>query len=631
MNNKIKKNIKDKYRVLLTELLPYEVPLWFNNEHFYLKCIENNKIVTLLRNIKGTKQPFSYSIKHKNDSYRELSIMHPSVQLEFVEFYETYNELMIYYCTKSEKSLRAPCRVATAYYENDKDKENSFGVEELDEEQKDLSSYFVYQKHSFLYRFFESYEYHKLEKKFSRSLTLDIAKCFNHIYTHSISWAVKTKSIAKKNINKECFDKVFDQNMQNSNYKETNGILIGPEVSRIFAEIIMQAIDVEIIKSLKSDGKVIGEDYDFRRYVDDYYIFYNDVGLKCVLINAWGKVLSQYKLYINESKTTELQRPFITDITLYKREMSNHLDSFFKRRTNAEKSDSKFIIKKIQFLSRYANKSIVDIKSIIKNHNLEYSNAAKYFLIVYVKKLRKLYCTENLSYYHDLEIRENEIEALQDSILLDIELIYFVYCMDINVRSTELVSKAMLFLVDITKDLPTSSSYIIKKKIFDCGVNAIENFYRTDRTHSHVEILNLMSALSILGDDFLFEEAFFEKIYEDQLNPENTFSCFYFVWVSIMLYIKNHTKYSNLRTNLINRAVNYFQDKKDCSTETEALMFFLDFCTCPYVDENIKKDAKKIFNIPLSIGGKKEIYFVDWDSPKWIRNNLQKKKFTFPY
>jgi hypothetical protein len=52
--------------------------------------------------------------------------------------------------------------------------------------------------------------------------------------------------------------------MQEANWGETNGILIGPEVSRIFAEAIMQSIDVDVQRNL---GSVAGR-VAIRRYVE---------------------------------------------------------------------------------------------------------------------------------------------------------------------------------------------------------------------------------------------------------------------------------------------------------------------------------------------------------------------------
>ena len=56
---------------------------------------------------------------------------------------------------------------------------------------------------------------------------------------------MKTKEIAKQQIKSFNFEQDFDKFMQHVNYNETAGIAIGPEFSRIFAEIIFQSIDVK--------------------------------------------------------------------------------------------------------------------------------------------------------------------------------------------------------------------------------------------------------------------------------------------------------------------------------------------------------------------------------------------------
>ena len=64
--------------------------------------------------------------------------------------------------------------------------------------------------------------------------------------------------------------------MQRSNNNETNGIPIGSEVSRIFAEIIFQQIDFNVIQILsEKHSHRFGCDYHFVRYVDDYVVFSN--------------------------------------------------------------------------------------------------------------------------------------------------------------------------------------------------------------------------------------------------------------------------------------------------------------------------------------------------------------------
>ena len=60
--------------------------------------------------------------------------------------------------------------------------------------------------------------------------------------------------------------------MQRVNYNETNGIIVGPEISRIFAEIILQRIDVNVVNRLKQSPYLLtlGRDYEVRRYIDDH-------------------------------------------------------------------------------------------------------------------------------------------------------------------------------------------------------------------------------------------------------------------------------------------------------------------------------------------------------------------------
>ena len=75
--------------------------------------------------------------------------------------------------------------------------------------------------------------------------------------------------------------------MQHTNYNETNGIVVGPEISRIFAEIILQAVDLAILRQLKDKGYTLGRDYEIRRYVDDSYVYTNSRKVLDDIYNAY--------------------------------------------------------------------------------------------------------------------------------------------------------------------------------------------------------------------------------------------------------------------------------------------------------------------------------------------------------
>jgi len=115
-------------------------------------------------------------------------------------------------------------------------------------EYENLRSFFSYKDYGNIHKFYESPVFHQCEKRFDKLLKLDVSKCFDSIYTHSIAWAIHDKEVVKEALgaSKTSFAGKFDSLMQNMNYGETNGILIGPEFSRVFAEMILQAVDRSI-------------------------------------------------------------------------------------------------------------------------------------------------------------------------------------------------------------------------------------------------------------------------------------------------------------------------------------------------------------------------------------------------
>lgn len=162
-------------------------------------------------------------------------------------------------------------------------------------------------------------------------MTLDITGCFYHIYTHTIAWAVKGKEVAKNSIDADTFEKNFDQLMQHTNYNETNSIVVGPEISRIFAEIILQAVDLAILRQLKEKGYALGRDYEIRRYVDDSYVYANSRKVLDDICAAYKEQLSFYKLDINEKKREYFERPFTSGVSNAKRQVNKMVSEFKER------------------------------------------------------------------------------------------------------------------------------------------------------------------------------------------------------------------------------------------------------------------------------------------------------------
>ncbi|TOB96946.1 hypothetical protein CGJ94_25935, partial [Vibrio parahaemolyticus] len=163
--------------------------------------------------------------------------------------------------------------------------------------------------------------------------------------------------------------------------------MIGPEVSRIFSEIILQKIDLNLIEKMHDSGYTISKDYEFRRYVDDYFIFYRSDDVKNSIIKNLEHCLLDYKMYLNEAKTSIASRPFATNISLTKFTLRNTVNDFyFSRYTETSENNNDPIIKLMRPDSK-ANRAISEIKMALANHKVEYSSISNYLFSAITNKI----------------------------------------------------------------------------------------------------------------------------------------------------------------------------------------------------------------------------------------------------
>ena len=385
---KTRRKIRLKYkkeRVLLSDVLPYELPVIFTNRYFYRYLVSNgirfdgtelswkkdidqdalavlnfifspylNKDLTILPDNqikfkdKVVSIPFLYKIKHKPHKLRRLALIHPVSQMEIVSFYEKYKSLILYYCGQDEFSLRHPERVACYFYYKDRLHHTLLGqkIDKLElffNEYENLKTYFSYKEYSNIYKFYEDYRYQNAEKRFEHLHKFDIQSCFDSIYTHSITWAVSGgKDEYKRHFRGKgkSFGDDWDSIMQRMNYNETNGIVIGPEFSRIFAEIILQYIDKKVKQTLWDAGYKNNEHYSCYRYVDDVFFYYNDTKVLEQAMSTFEHLLHEYKLCISKEKSDDWERPFITPISMSKIKIDTLLSDFIRMRKSNQDSEN---------------------------------------------------------------------------------------------------------------------------------------------------------------------------------------------------------------------------------------------------------------------------------------------------
>ena len=363
-----------KERVLFSDVLPYEIPFIFTNRYFYRFLVKNkiqidggvlkwdkdiDKGARLILSCLFQKQskdiknknninveitsfksiPFIYNILHKPNKCRLLSIIHPANQMMIVDFYNKYKNSILYLCSKSHYSIRFPQKVACYFYYKDRLHHVLLGkktdkMEMFFSEYENLRTFFSYKKYTNIYKFYEDYRYQRAEKKFQHLMKFDIQSCFDSIYTHSIAWAISGGVDLYKDNFEGIPDKslgyIWDKIMQEMNYNETNGIVIGPEFSRIFAEVILQHVDQRVEQGLLNKGFILNPDYECYRYVDDYFFFYNNEEVHKKALELFEQTLKEFKLNISNEKNVFYERPFITNITKAKLYIDNILNENFR-------------------------------------------------------------------------------------------------------------------------------------------------------------------------------------------------------------------------------------------------------------------------------------------------------------
>lgn len=644
---KIRKD--DFLRILATETLPYETPLIHSNDGFHknLKSDDKNEVFVFLvsciikqQNLKPTI-PYKYKIRKSTTELRTLAIIHPASQLKFVDFYKKYGKLICHLCNESAFSIRAPYKVAsTFFYKNSWENISEFkrgdvSTLKTDQVAKHSSSYFAYRGHDRLFKFYNSRDFLNIEKDYGIFLSLDVSKCFDSIYTHSIGWATKSKENAKENLRiTSTFGQIFDSLMQQANYNETNGILIGPEVSRIFSEIIFQRIDSTVEQRLTKLNPPARnkKDYTIRRYVDDIFIFAKTNEHARLIADIYTEELNNYNLHVNRNKVIQYSRPFFSIksrvITEANAAINTFSDNFLDSRDNNEK-----LIPKRIFNPRKLTKSFIDsIKAICSSNQVDYDAVSSYLISAITNRIKKII---NIKSPEEIETISHYTNALDTLI----EVLFFFYTTAPSVSASYKLSTSIILISRFTKKYLPTHNATINQRIYELTLQLLTGdliyFKSTTKNFVYLEALNIVLASSELGADYMLPPVVLNELLTDQSSYYDLMSCLY--------YIKNLEIYSETKI-IIERKIDFaLRDLSDIPINAEKACILLDSLSCPHLDDERKaKYIKRFYRVlekkaptDQQIGGflKKSLnmhWFINWTEIDLL-NMLEKKELKEVY
>ena len=649
----------DVWRTVLTDTAPFEVPIIFSNDGFYknLSKYESKSptlkklIDSLVLSSRKFTIPWRYNIVRDTEGVRTLSLLHPCGQVELARFYKHYDQLICEYGQRSPFSIRKPTKIGTTFFfqsafsDKNKYRNTSVDVSEIDQLLRNPASYFAYERYDRLYRFFMSTEHITLEKRFKYQLSLDVSKCFDSIYTHSIAWAVKDKKIAKDHTRAHSFGNKFDSTMQRLNHNETSGICIGPEASRIFAEIIFARVDELAMNRLEESAKLKHQtDFECRRYIDNYYVFANSEEVLFRVQEEIGDALREYKLHLNESKTELHERPFYSPKSLVIDNVNMSIQKLWDRAMD-NSSPSGFT-----FPRRIGNHRALfgaftrEVKAACFAAGVGYDAIANY--VIGAIRTKTIGLTDSYGEARMADDSRCELRHYRQSILLLLDIGFYFFTLHPTVASSLRLSHTIVRAGQHLKEHDEEGFEIVKEFAFrwttQLARSPTVSSLQKQSSVVPVELLNILVSLQQFSVGGELAEQLMEMA---QLESGEDW---YFQIVVIIYICGRHDALSDRKSRVFQRARERLLAASELSRDSELTHLLLDLLACPFIDTNervkllkdvwqvLKVDHNNLGNITNSVAGQvvNEIeemnWFVRWEGFDLL-NMIEKKELSSVY
>lgn len=583
----IKRNSLD---YILTDTMPVEVSELFSYVNFYNFLLSNNKLKKIAKHVLREKasnkeilfgakdghwqaKPLSYYIlKDCNGSLRNISLLQPLSILNLYFFVIAYEkELLETIKRKSLFSVRYQSKNNDLFYKC-RSKGLSKYFSQLSKESKmyaiqQVGNYFKIKGFSSISTLINSRYWSFLNLHFKYFAKADYKECFSSIYTHSFKWIVSANVSDSKAMKNSNLYVVIDRILQNINGYSSNGIIVGPEFSRMIAEILLQEIDFRVKNELITQNLYFGKNYVVLRFVDDFFIFANSPETISLIIKCINKHSLDFLLKLNENKTYYDNTPVILNKWLCDaRAFSDKITNLFYKRNEIINNDKIKCIFKNEFVfyQRYKDDFISILKKNINFTKYIVSFSISTFLnCVSTKKIRK-----GITIF-DLSNNKDYISLL--------DLVLYIYSFAPNFDNSQKVISIIYYLseeIDFTRK-NDSFLKLLKKYSFifiDNNLNDLCNWFPT------------LSAFN-LSLDVSAEEKIIKKIQEED-NP--------LLWANLLVYSQYSVYLKKeiseiLNNNIRNKMIDLFD--KDIFMNKD-FWYILIFINCPYIDKNIVVDMK---------------------------------------
>ncbi len=582
---------------ILTDIMPVELSELFSYYPFYNYLIDNHTKVdqlldtiihlknnpnsgTLFKTNKWASMPLKFSITKSSDSLRELNLSQPFAALEIFLFVSAFEkELLNSLDNTSMFSIRYHVKNNELYY---KQKEKNIIhyfqdlSNDLDKEILQQSGmYFDIKPYRSIIDFTNSDIWFDLNLKYKYFAKLDYKSCFDSIYTHTYVWLVTkdvNDSITFENGN---LYTTIDRIMQNINARTSNGIIVGPEFSRMIAEILLQGIDSIVYNTLLNEGFVLGKHYSVCRYVDDLFIFTDSEQLLDKIIKCYDVNSQKYKLQLNELKIKRQKLPFVLNpwlqqVSNYATELCNAI--FYSKEERERSGDAPHGFKASML---FRKKSILkrNFSDLLCSYESNRKTLVSYVLGTLLNKVSSPCGRYRL-------FREN---VSNGTIFELLDYVFFIFAHFPSFENAQRLISIISYINDEV-DFKKAKNIVLQQII-----NRYSYIFKSSNINDLINIL-LLCAECKIEIPYQYEQEILQKVrFED--NP--------IVWGSYLIYTQYDSTYFSETLGEIEELIKVKMEsiikKKNILTYRE-IWWLLIFNKCPHISPTIQNTFNNIIN-----------------------------------
>lgn len=550
--NNIKRNQLD---YLLTDILPNELSDRFTYSHFYDYLIgRSDEVKQMYKQLEETKakaegmfqgkkcwasMPLKYSIMKELHTVREISLVQPLAAIEMLLFVGVYQKELLNLLDKNACfSLRYHHRNNDLCYKN----KNKSVIRYFYEESKQAGREVIEQTGMFfnilpyksISAFTSSEEWLVLNSKYAYFIKTDYKACFDSIYTHTYTWLIGKDSIDTKEFNHNSnIYSTIDRVLQNINARRSNGIVVGPEFSRMIAELMLQSIDVGVNSRLLNSGVICGQDYNVYRYVDDIFIFAKTEELANSIVEMYSELARKYLLRLNDSKLYRSKVPFVLEgwlieANLFTNRICEMLFTtkeeqkvYVEREMQMENDDVRPYLLK-SYIIRYGSKSkqsiMNQLNEIVCKYETKDRTLIAYFLSAILNHIGK----------NKDKVRIFKKEVSESTVFSFLDLVFYAYSFFPNYNNTQ----KLLSIISYVRD---EYDIFSKSRSLQNLLNKYAFVFEKANLNDIVDLF-LFCAQAKIEIPYVEEERIIKKLHEKD-DP--------ILWATYLLYSKYNEKYYN--------------------------------------------------------------------------------------